>query len=80
MILKYQILVWNSLSLFQVYPGETVLAFYTAENPTDQPINGISTYNVVPYEAAGYFNKIQCFCFDEQRLNPHEKVSFSDKN
>ncbi|XP_008313204.1 cytochrome c oxidase assembly protein COX11, mitochondrial [Cynoglossus semilaevis] len=55
-------------------PGETALAFYRAKNPTDKPIIGISTYNVVPFEAGQYFNKIQCFCFEEQRLNPHEEV------
>ncbi|KAF5280576.1 hypothetical protein FQR65_LT00327 [Abscondita terminalis] len=58
----------------QVKPGETALAFYTAENPTDTPVTGISTYNVVPFEAGQYFNKIQCFCFEEQQLNPHEQV------
>nr|XP_046233287.1 cytochrome c oxidase assembly protein COX11, mitochondrial [Scatophagus argus]XP_046233288.1 cytochrome c oxidase assembly protein COX11, mitochondrial [Scatophagus argus] len=57
-----------------VVPGETALAFYRAKNPTDKPIIGISTYNVVPFEAGQYFNKIQCFCFEEQRLNPHEEV------
>eukprot|EP01134_Creolimax_fragrantissima_P006598 CFRG6598T1 len=55
-------------------PGESVLAFYTATNPTDKPITGISTYNVIPFEAGQYFNKIQCFCFEEQRLNPDEQV------
>lgn len=55
-------------------PGETALAFYTAKNPTDKPVVGISTYNVVPFEAGQYFNKIQCFCFEEQQLNPHEEV------
>ena len=40
----------------------------------DRPIDGISTYNVVPFEAGAYFNKIQCFCFEEQRLNPGEEV------
>ncbi|XP_076172704.1 cytochrome c oxidase copper chaperone COX11 [Ptiloglossa arizonensis] len=58
----------------KVVPGETALAFYTAKNPLDVPIIGISTYNVVPFEAAEYFNKIQCFCFEEQQLNPHEEV------
>nr|CAH7734743.1 unnamed protein product [Callosobruchus chinensis] len=57
-----------------VYPGETALAFYTAMNPTDEPVVGISTYNVIPFEAGQYFNKIQCFCFEEQMLNPHEQV------
>ncbi|KER27552.1 hypothetical protein T265_05439 [Opisthorchis viverrini] len=57
-----------------VVPGETALAFYSAENPTDRPIIGIATYSIVPTEASKYFNKIQCFCFEEQRLNPHEQV------
>ncbi|XP_032794559.2 cytochrome c oxidase assembly protein COX11, mitochondrial [Daphnia magna] len=54
--------------------GETALAFYTATNRTNRPIDGVSTYNVVPFEAGQYFNKIQCFCFEEQRLNPNEQV------
>lgn len=58
----------------KVKPGETALAFYTATNPTDKPIIGISTYSVTPYRAAPYFNKIQCFCFEEQILNPNEQV------
>ncbi|XP_064617704.1 cytochrome c oxidase assembly protein COX11, mitochondrial-like isoform X2 [Liolophura sinensis] len=68
---------WNfrpQQSEVKVLPGETALAFYTAKNPTDKPIIGISTYNVIPFEAGQYFNKIQCFCFEEQRLNPHEQV------
>lgn len=69
---------WNfkpQQTTLKVIPGETVLAFYTATNPTDQPVTGVSTYNVVPFEAGQYFNKIQCFCFEEQQLNPHEQVS-----
>jgi cytochrome c oxidase assembly protein subunit 11 len=45
--------------ILQVTPGETALAFYSAENPTDNAIIGISTYTVTPYTAAPYFNKIQ---------------------
>ncbi|XP_007889223.2 cytochrome c oxidase assembly protein COX11, mitochondrial isoform X1 [Callorhinchus milii] len=68
---------WNfrpQQSEIYVVPGETALAFYKAKNPTDKPVIGISTYNVVPFDAGQYFNKIQCFCFEEQRLNPHEEV------
>lgn len=68
---------WNfkpQQNFVRVIPGETALAFYTAKNPLNVPVNGISTYNIIPYEAAPYFNKIQCFCFEEQRLNPHEEV------
>ncbi|KAG6788112.1 hypothetical protein POTOM_004166 [Populus tomentosa] len=129
----------------RVKPGESALAFYTAENQSSTPITGVSTYNVTPmkvlilyalsfkrcsvvapvvnmfyqkrnaaclYEcariefvcklpiggtslwlllltsiftfistlvcnslqAAVYFNKIQCFCFEEQRLLPGEQI------
>lgn len=58
----------------QVVPGETALAFYTAHNPTDKPITGVSTYNITPMRAGLYFSKIQCFCFEEQRLRPHEEI------
>ncbi len=54
--------------------GETALAFYEAYNPTDRPIAGSASYNVAPYSAGGYFNKIQCFCFEEQVLQPGERV------
>ena len=57
-----------------VVPGETALAFYTASNTTAKPVTGVATYNVVPVKAGLYFNKIQCFCFDEQRLQPGEEV------
>ncbi|EYU30876.1 hypothetical protein ABFS82_08G214900 [Erythranthe guttata] len=58
----------------RVKPGESALAFYTAENKSAAPITGVSTYNVTPMKAAVYFNKIQCFCFEEQRLLPGEQI------
>merc|ERR1719188_688090 len=54
--------------------GETALAFYRAKNNTDRPIIGVSVYHMIPPEAGLYFNKIQCFCFDEQLINPNEEV------
>ncbi len=54
--------------------GETGLAFYEAHNPTDRPIAGTAAYNVAPYEAGGFFTKIDCFCFEEQILQPGETV------
>ncbi|PYE84997.1 cytochrome c oxidase assembly protein [Pseudoroseicyclus aestuarii] len=54
--------------------GETGLAFYEAHNPTDHPVAGRASYNVTPYSAGGYFDKIQCFCFTEQVLQPGETV------
>ena len=58
----------------KVVPGETALAFYTAYNPTDKPVTGVSTYNITPMKAGLYFNKIQCFCFTEQLLLPGQSV------
>jgi cytochrome c oxidase assembly protein subunit 11 len=54
--------------------GETGLIFYEAYNPTDKPVAGQASYNVAPYEAGYFFNKIQCFCFEEQVLQPGERV------
>ncbi|MEO0358234.1 MAG: cytochrome c oxidase assembly protein [Pseudomonadota bacterium] len=54
--------------------GETGLAFYEAYNPTDRVIAGSASYNVAPYEAGGFFTKIDCFCFQEQVLQPGERV------
>jgi cytochrome c oxidase assembly protein subunit 11 len=57
-----------------VTPGETALAFYTVRNNSDKAITGVATYNVSPPKVGLYFNKIQCFCFEEQRLGPHEEI------
>ena len=54
--------------------GETGLAFYEAHNPLDVPIAGSAAYNVAPYEAGAFFDKIACFCFEEQILQPGETV------
>ena len=54
--------------------GENSLAFYKAKNKTDQTINTMSVFNVTPLQAGKYFNKIECFCFEEQTLNPREEV------
>ncbi|KAL1623376.1 Cytochrome c oxidase assembly protein cox11, mitochondrial [Diplodia seriata] len=58
----------------RVLPGETALAFYTATNMSDEDIIGVATYSVTPGQVAPYFSKIQCFCFEEQRLNKGETV------
>ncbi|MEL7107114.1 MAG: cytochrome c oxidase assembly protein [Pseudomonadota bacterium] len=54
--------------------GETALAFYEAHNPTNMPVAGSASFNVAPFAAGGYFTKIDCFCFEEQVLQPGETV------
>ncbi|KAL6933399.1 related to Cytochrome c oxidase assembly protein COX11, mitochondrial [Hanseniaspora guilliermondii] len=57
-----------------VLPGETALAFYKAKNYSENDIIGMATYSITPGECSPYFNKIQCFCFEEQKLNAGEEV------
>jgi cytochrome c oxidase assembly protein subunit 11 len=61
-------------SEIKVRVGQNALAFFAAENLTDKPIIGMSTYNVTPDKAAPYFSKVACFCFERQLLHPHEAV------
>ncbi len=55
--------------------GETGIAFYEAHNPTDRPVTGTASFNVAPFSMGGYFVKIDCFCFEEQRLEPGQRVT-----
>ncbi len=57
-----------------VHLGQNTLVFFTAENTSDHTIVGHATFNVAPSEVGLYFKKIQCFCFTEERLGPHQKV------
>lgn len=54
--------------------GETAVVFYRAKNPTDEVLAGSASFNVYPYAAGLYFNKIECFCFQKQVLEPGEEV------
>lgn len=55
--------------------GERGLVAFKAVNKTDKPVAGTAVYNVTPLKAGKYFHKIQCFCFDEQLLQPGQEVS-----
>lgn len=55
--------------------GQRDIATYVARNNSDVPITGTATFNVEPAQAGIYFNKIQCFCFTEQTLEPGQEVN-----
>jgi len=54
--------------------GEQGLAFYRAKNLSDRTLTGVATYNVTPDIVGKYFKKIQCFCFNQQELAPHQEI------
>lgn len=54
--------------------GVRDLAVYIARNNSDEPITGTASFKVEPEQAGIYFNKIQCFCFTEQTLQPGQEV------
>ena len=54
--------------------GETSMAYFSAFNPTGHTVVGSARYNVTPEIAGRFFDKIQCFCFNEQTLKAGERV------
>jgi cytochrome c oxidase assembly protein subunit 11 len=57
----------------KVHPGELVQVRYEAVNDTDHPVKGQAIPSYGPQLAAAYFKKLQCFCFEQQTLQAHEK-------
>jgi cytochrome c oxidase assembly protein subunit 11 len=53
--------------------GEVVTIYYTVTNLSAQETAGQAVYNVTPTTVGAYFDKINCFCFTEQRLAGGEK-------
>lgn len=62
------------------HPTDTVsigardMSIYIAKNYSDKPVKGMASFNVSPAQAGQYFNKVQCFCFTEQVLQPGQQV------
>jgi cytochrome c oxidase assembly protein subunit 11 len=56
--------------------GAPSIAFFEVTNNGKTPITGRATYNLVPETAASYFLKTQCFCFDDQTIQPGQTIKF----
>ena len=55
--------------------GQSGLAYYTIENISKKPVTGVANFNVMPIKAAPFFIKTDCFCFEEQTIQPGETLT-----
>jgi cytochrome c oxidase assembly protein subunit 11 len=61
----------------EVKVGENALAFYKAINNSDHPVTGEAVFNVTPDAVGLHFNKVQCFCFTQQTLQPGQSADMA---
>ena len=54
--------------------GQTATVFFKVTNTSDHATAADAKYNVSPDVAGLYFDKISCFCFTRQTLDPHESM------
>ena len=57
------------ISSVTVHPGEPTVVNYLAENTTDKKMVAQAIPSLVPFKAANYFHKTECFCFNQQPLD-----------
>jgi len=60
-------------SSVQVHPGELTTVMYEFQNVQDRTMSAQAIPSYAPHEAAAYFNKVECFCFNQYTLAPGEK-------
>jgi cytochrome c oxidase assembly protein subunit 11 len=56
----------------EVKLGEVVTVDYIVTNLAARETLGLAAYNVAPLTYGAYFQKINCFCFSEQRMKAGE--------
>ena len=66
---------WPEKGGVRVHPGEVREVIFYARNPTGRPMVGQAIPSLVPVAAAQYFHKTECFCFNQQILQPGEEVA-----
>jgi cytochrome c oxidase assembly protein subunit 11 len=59
-----------------VHPGELITVVYEIENATSQQAAGQAIPSYLPTKAAAHFNKLECFCFEQQKFKPGETRKF----
>ena len=73
-------LYWNFKpvkSKIIIKPGDVTTIEYIVENLGDINTTGIATFAYFPKQFGNYVNKINCFCYDAQTLEPKQKDKFT---
>ena len=65
-----------ALRSLQVHPGELATVMYEFQNVQNRRMAAQAIPSYAPMQAAPYFNKLQCFCFNQYTLEPGEKKSW----
>ncbi|RKQ69269.1 cytochrome c oxidase assembly protein subunit 11 [Litorimonas taeanensis] len=58
----------------EIQLGQSGLAYYTVKNEGSVPIVGVANFNVTPIKSAPFFVKTDCFCFEEQTIQPGQEL------
>ena len=61
-----------TVPMVEVHPGEVTQVTYEVVNTTQRAITGQAIPSYGPQYAAQYFQKLDCFCFAKQTLQPGE--------
>ena len=67
---------YPEMNTLNLKPGEVHTVKFNVENPSNEISSGSATFNVSPSPFGIYLNKIGCFCFEKQTLQPGEKKEF----
>ena len=68
---------YPEMNTLELKPGEVHTVKFNVENPRNEISSGSATFNVSPSSFGIYLNKIGCFCFEKQTLQPGEKKEFA---
>lgn len=64
--------VTPTIKRMEVHPGKAYEVVFTAENKTDDVVVTTAVPGITPWQATEHFNKVECFCFNQQTLKPRE--------
>ena len=65
---------WSAKAAVRVHPGEAKTVSFFVKNTTNKSMVAQAIPSLVPFTAADFFHKTECFCFEQQMLLPGEEV------